>query len=323
MNELIDKVAMNIELKGISTMNYYENGAIKDCSLDEENAVPTRYGKLIPKFGPEEARRKFTPSMSFYRSGAVRSISLEQQAEISTPLGSFPAELVTFYESGAIKRLFPLNGKISGYWTEADEEKLCREFQFRFPFGSFKARIISLYFYESGNLKAMTLWPGETVILKKQVDLFPVRIGFSLYEDGSLKSLEPAYELPLSTPIGNISAFDESAVGLCGDCNSLCFKKDGSLHSVVTSRNKVAVSDQTGATEILEPVLRPDPFEEDKFIVVPLKITFDGNFVKFEGEKTRVYDLNTSRFSIADEAFPKVRSGFSCGDCSSCSLCKS
>jgi hypothetical protein len=303
MYKFLNEITLNMELKGIANPNYYENGIIKDCVLNEENIIGTKYGNLIPKYGPDEARRKFIPSISFYRSGAVRSISLEQQTEIPTPLGTFPAELVTFYESGAIKRLFPLNGKISGYWTEADEEKLCREFQFNFPFGSFKTRIISLYFYEGGNLKAMTLWPGETVVLRKQVDLFPVRIGFSLYEDGCLKSVEPAYELPISTPIGNITAYDESAVGISGESNSLSFKKDGSLHSVVTSGSKVAVSDKNGATAIMQPGLMPDPLEEDRLIVVPLKIIFDGSYVKFEGERTAVYDLSTFRFSVINETY--------------------
>ncbi len=322
MYQLMDEIVSNTELKGIASSNYYENGTMKDCVLDEENTIVTKYGNLIPKYGPDEARRKFIPSISFYRSGAVRSISPEEQTDIPTTLGIFPAELVTFYESGAIKRLFPLNGKISGYWTEAAEEKLCREFQFRLGFGSFKSRIISLYFYENGNLKAMTLWPGESVILKKQADFLPVRIGFSLYEDGSLKSFEPAYELPISTPIGNITAYDQSAVGICGETNSFSFKKDGSLHSVITSSDKIAVFDKDGTIDIQEPCLRPDPLEEGKFIIIPLKITFDGHYVKFEGESTRVYDLYTSRFSIVNEAYPKASSRFSCGDCSSCSLCK-
>ena len=34
------------------------------------------------------------------------------------------AEQVSFYESGALKRIFPLNGTLSGYWTQEDEAKL-------------------------------------------------------------------------------------------------------------------------------------------------------------------------------------------------------
>ncbi len=322
MKGTFTETGTGLKLTGINKSEYYVNRVLKNCSLDEENTIPTKYGNLIPKYGPEELRKKYTPSVSFYGSGAVKSIALEKQTDIITPIGSFPAELITFYESGAIKRLFPLNGKISGYWSEADEEQLCREFKFWFPFGSFKTKIISLCFYESGNLKAMTLWPGESIYLKKQVDIFPARIGFSLYEDGSLKSLEPAYELLIATPIGNISVYDESAIGISGELNSLCFKKDGSLRSLVTSSSKVMVSAQDGSSETFEPILRPDPFEEDKFILIPLKITFDGEHVIFEGEKKKVYEMSQFGFSVLNDVTPKNSSSFSCGDCSSCSLCK-
>jgi hypothetical protein len=320
--EIINETAVILELRGIADSYCYEDGTLKDCILNEANVIKTRYGELIPKYGHEEARTKYNHSISFYKSGAVKSIAMEKQTNIITILGTFPAELVTFYESGALKRLFPLNGKISGYWTETDEEQLCEVFQFRFPFGSFKAKIISLCFYENGNLKALTLWPGETVILKNKADLYPVRIGFSLYEDGGLKSVEPAYELTLATPIGNINAFDENALGICGETNSLCFKKNGTIHSLTTSSSKIAVFDKDGTVDILEPALKPDPLEEDKFMIIPLKITFEGHHVKFEGDTTRVYDLYTSRFSVANDSMPKAASGFSCGDCSSCSLCK-
>ena len=316
----IGETTASLNLKGISSLCCYDNGAIRDCILNEENVIPTRYGNLIPRYGPEEIRIKYKPSVSFYRSGSVKSISLEQQTDIVTPLGVFPAELITFYESGALKRLFPLDGKISGCWTQVDEEKLCREFSFSFSFCNFKAKIISLYFYESGNLKALTLWPGERVILKKQNEFFPVRTGFSLYEDGSLKSLEPASEITLSTPIGLITAYDQNALGISGENNSICFNKDGSLHSLITSSNKIAVIDKDGVKHIIGPVVKPDPIEEGKWVLVPLKITFEGNFVKFEEEKTKVFDLLTAQFTVVKFS-NEIRSVFSCGDCSSCSKC--
>ncbi len=321
MSKHINVFAENLRLKGIASFYCYENGAVRDCILNEENLIPTRYGNFIPRYGPEEIRRKYKPSISFYRSGAVKSLSLEQQAYIMTPLGAFPAELITFYESGSLKRLFPLNGKISGYWTEADEEKLCRKFSFSLPFGSFNARIISLCFYENGNLKALTLWPGETVILKKQNDLFLVRTGFSLYEDGSLKSFEPAYEMPISTPIGWITAFDENALGISGENNSICFKKDGSLHSLVTSSSKIAVKNKDGIIDVIEPIVKPDPIEEGKSILIPLRIFFEGDCVRFEEERTKVFDLLTSKFTVLNIS-SETRYGLSCGDCSSCSRCK-
>ncbi len=327
MKTIFSDLTKAIDLKGISSKNYYQDGSLKDCILNEENYISTAYGELVPKYGPEEARSKYHPSVSFYKSGAIKSIALEYQTRITTTQGVFPAELVTFYESGAIKRLFPLNGKISGYWTEADEEGLCEAFRFSFPFGSFKVKIISLCFYESGNLKAMTLWPGETIVLKINSELYPVRIGFSLYEDGQLKSIEPAYELSVETPIGDIKAYNYSAIGISGEANSLCFSRDGSIKALATSNTKIEVYSSDGSVELMEPMIRPDPEEEDKFIILPLLISFEGRSVKFQGNYTRIYDMQTTRFKLmcaqnTSAASSAVPSAFSCGDCSKCSHCK-
>lgn len=310
------------KLTGVTSAYCYENGAIRDCTLNEKNVITTEYGDLIPKYGDEEVRRKTNHSVSFYQSGTIKSISLEKQAGIKTPLGTFPAELVTFYESGALKRIFPLNGQISGYWTEEDEEKLCDSYQFYFPFGNFKTKIINLYFYESGSLKGMTLWPGEFVILKTNLGLMPVRTGFSLYEDGKLESVEPAYEFTIETPIGYVDVFDENALGMSGDNNnSLCFDKKGHIKSLVTSRSKIAVFNKDGSLDVIEPSVKPDPLEDNSLIMEPLKISFEGHYVKFENDKIRVYDLYTSRFTISNSDVPEAAARSTCGDCASCKLC--
>ncbi len=328
MNTIFNDMARAMNFKGIASKNCYEDGTLKDCILNEENCVSTAYGELTPKYGPEEARSKYHPSVSFYRCGAIKSIALEKQTKISTTIGVFPAELVTFYESGALKRLFPLNGKISGYWTESDEEGLCEVFRFSFPFGSFKAKIISLCFYENGNLKAVTLWPGETIILKNRVDLYPVRIGFSLYEEGLLKSIEPAYELILETPIGNIKAYNQSAIGISGEANSLCFNRDGSIKALATSDSKIEVYSRDGSVQLMEPIVQPDPLEEDKVTIIPLHISFEGQKVKFQGSSAQIFDTYTNRFKVIESQISGAYSDgaasrISCGDCTKCSLCKS
>jgi hypothetical protein len=309
-------------LSGIVSAFCYDSGRIKECILSQKNVIETVYGKLIPKYGPDEVRKKYSHSISFYESGAVKSISLESPTQIETSLGTFPAELITFYENGGIKRIFPLNGKLSGYWSESDEEKLCEEFQFYFPFGSFRTKIIGLCFYENRNLKSLTLWPGETVILRTAAGLFPVRIGFSLYENGNLKSLEPAYEITVSTPIGEIQAYDENALGIHADCNSLSLAENGKILSVTTCSSKIAIFDKDGSVESMEAIIKPDPLEDGVFSIIPLKISFEGHYVKFETDIKRIYDINTTRFTVINESGNIYESGFSCGDCSSCSLCK-
>lgn len=316
----IDNTTVFSRLKGVEGAYYYDSGSIRGCMLNQKNTVQTLCGSLIPKYGAEDVRRKYIHSISFYESGAVKSICLEKQTDICTSIGTFPTDLVTFYKNGALKRLFPLNGKISAYWTEADEKKLCRDFQFNFSFGSFRVKIINLSFYESGNIKAITLWPGESVIVRTSFGLLPVRIGLSLYEDGSLKSAEPASEIPVPTPIGNICAYDENALGITGDKNSLSFNKDGTIHSVTTSSSKILVHFSEKNEQIFEPSIRPDPLEENKLTIHPLKISFDTQHIRFEGSSTNVFDIKNAQFTILNDSIPK--SAFKCGDCSSCTLCR-
>lgn len=308
-------------LSGIESAFFFNNGNIKECILGEKNIVHTKYGSLIPKYGPDEVRKKYNHSISFYESGVVKSIALEASTPIETPLGIFPAELVTFYESGALKRIFPLNGKISGYWTEADEGKLCEEFRFNFPFGSFCAKIISLCFYESGNLKSLTLWPGETVTLSTPAGTMPVRIGFSLFECGKLKSVEPADEITVSTPIGDIKAYDENALGINADKNSLCFCENGCISSLLTCSNKVTAFESNGEMSIIKPVIEPDPIDEEILSILPLKISFEGHYVNLQSNTSKLFDINTTRFTIIKSCIPPY-SGSPCQDCFNCSLCK-
>ncbi|WP_243684023.1 hypothetical protein [Methanosarcina barkeri] len=204
-------------LKGITSFTTYDSGELKDCKLEEYNLIHTRYGDLVPQYGDLGFRRKQLAVLSFYKSGKVKNISLEQQTEISTPIGTFPAELVTFFEDGSINSLFPLNGQISGFWSEEEEGELAQKFHFSFPFGEFYAKIIGLRFYPDGRVRSLILWPNERIIIDTPAGKMPVRIGFKLFEDGSIESVEPAEPFPIETPIGSINAYDADALGIDAD----------------------------------------------------------------------------------------------------------
>ena len=59
--------------------------------------------------------------------------------------------------------MFLLDGKLSGYWSEDDEYNLAKTYKFNFEFASFEAKVISLHFYKTEELKSITLWPKERV----------------------------------------------------------------------------------------------------------------------------------------------------------------
>lgn len=311
-------------LKGITSFTTYDSGELKDCKLEEYNLIHTRYGDLVPQYGDLGFRRKQLAVLSFYKSGKVKNISLEQQTEISTSIGTFPAELVTFFEEGSINSLFPLNGQISGFWSEEEEGELAQKFHFSFPFGEFYAKIIGLRFYPDGRVRSLILWPNERIIIDTPAGKMPVRIGFKLFEDGSIESVEPAEPFPIETPIGSINAYDADALGIDADKNSVCFDEKGRLISLTTF-DIITVQKKTGEKEIIFPTLRPGLTTE--FEKVPIKLIFDDDTVSIGDTRAIDYndDAKTANYKITECAFLIMRGNYMetklCDDCSSCQGC--
>lgn len=329
-------------LKGITSFTTYDGGELKDCKLKEYNLIHTKYGDLVPQYGNPGFRKKQLAALSFYKNGKIKSISLEQQTEISTPIGILPAELVTFFEDGSINSLFPLNGQISGFWSEEEEGKLAQKLHFSFPFGDFCAKIIGLRFYPDGRVRSLILWPNERIIIDTPAGKMPVRIGFRLFEDGSIKSVEPAEPFLIETPIGSINAYDADALGIDADKNSVCFDEKGRLISLCTF-DIITVRKKNGEKEIIFPTLRPGLTTE--YEKVPIKLVFDTDTVSIGDTKATDYNDNTkaadyndntktadyssdarsANYKIAECTFLIMRGNYmetkSCGDCSSCKGC--
>jgi hypothetical protein len=268
----------------------FVSGALKDCILEDKVELNTPYGILIPQYEFSDYRRKFIHSLSFYEDGTLRRVSLNEQTDIQTPIGNRKAELITFYESGAIKRLFPLNGHLTAYWEEAEEYQLATEDIFYLPCGNISAKIISIYFYQDGTIKSLTFWPNEIITISAPIGEIEVRIGLSFYRDGRIHSLEPATPVPIHTSIGLLKAYDETANGITGDNNSLVFNQNGEVKSLKTSNQKVIAINQT--TKEIATFL---PYQEvdcdgEEISFHPLKIDIDGEFICFnDSDKLEVH----------------------------------
>lgn len=315
-------------LHGVTSVTAAQDGTVQGCMLCERNEVDTVCGRLVPKWQEENVRRKHIPSVSFFPDGSMRSLYLDKQTVIATPIGPYPAEFLTFYPSGALCRLFPVNGKLSGYWSQEDESALCPELDFRLFCGAFKAKMISLHFYESGALRSFALWPGEWVVLRTNVGVLPVRGGAAFYEGRELESVELAHPLPVETPVGVLNAFDCTALCIHGDINSLGIFKNGGMHTVSTSSDQVEVilPDHTYVT--YAPVQVPDPLLEDHIITIPLRLTFeDGQVTLDNGQEKGTYSMAECCFRTitgdGSSAFTLRQSPMTCGDCATCNLCDS
>jgi hypothetical protein len=304
-------------------VDYYPDGGVKSLRLEEKNVILTHAGELIPSYGEDSPRRKYKPSVSFHENGMIRSVSLEEQQEVMTPIGEFPAELVTFYDTGELKRVFPLDGKISGYWSEEDERQLGISFSFEFDFAAFRAMLVGLCFYKSGAVRSVTLFPGEEIDVSPNPGLtIRVRTGFSLAEDGTLTSLEPAAPTKINSPIGSLLAFDAGAAGVHADSNSLQFDALGRVTGLKTSGDRILVCRLgDGALISFAPQEVQGDDEEEGSVLLPLTLRFD-----YEEEIVSILDVDGTehRFSFRDDYIVKTfdTCGFhGCsGDCSSCGM---
>ncbi len=306
-------------LKGITSYTFYDNGRMEKCRLSAYNVIPTKYGYLVPQYRNPGIRRKDSKALSFYPSGRLRSISLDRQTGITTSVGIFPAELISFYEDGSIDSLFPLNGRISFSWSEEEEGQLAGKYDFDFPFGKFQAKISGLRFYPDGSLKSLILWPGEIIRLHTPAGWLPVRIGFKLYEDGSLESVEPAEPVYVNTPAGLIKAYDTAAIGVDADRNSLRFDRKGNLLSLATSGDILVVNKVSGEKRVISSVIRPGLMEED-FVRLPVRIAFMDQKINIGNGKEQAGFL--AEECLLDIAYDRVLGERACyGDCSLCKGC--
>lgn len=305
-------------IKGISSYELYPDGGIKECMLKDGNEIETPWGKLIPQYQDGSIRRKYINSLKFYPGGSLKSIALHQQTNFETSIGSFSAELVTFFENEKLKRIFPLNGQISGHWSEEDEFELAQEYDFEFSFGNFKKKVIAVYFYETGSVKGITFWPGDFISIHSPIGEVDARIGITLYPDGQLRSFEPYIPVASDTPIGEIIAYNPDAIGIHGDLNSFVFYEDGRIKSLMSTRNLVTVTDQYGRKETISPRLKPSLHHCSHMDLLPLLFQFHDNEVGLGNRIIKQYNLNNCTFTVyhVPQVYkPKIN------DCSACDAC--
>lgn len=300
-------------LHGAVRAEYTSDGSLSECTLAEENRIETPCGLLTPQFEDDGVRRKFISSLSFYKSGALRSISMQRSETVTTPLGPMHAELVTFYESGSVKRVFPLNGKISGFWSELNEYKLAPLLSLELPVGKISIKPISLYFYESGEIKSVTLWPAERLLVPTPIGVIEARTGLSFYKNGAVRSLEPLRPTGIITPIGALTAFDPEALGICADNNSLVFEENGAVGSLITSVDCVRVTTAGGTVITHSPGQAVSHFSDELSRIIPMRVRFTNSFVQFdEGEE---YDLTQNSFTIVKLEQKGKKIGNDCPGC--------
>lgn len=244
--------------------------------------IVTKYGTLVPQHTSDDLRKRDIIPVTYHDNGTPKSVPLETQTVIPTAVGDIPAELISFHDNGEINRIFPLNGKLSGYWSEADEMELATPLTVTTPPGEITARFISLAFFDTGALRSVTLFPGDTVRIDTPLGFMETRIGISFTPDGELESLEPAKPAPVQTLLGEVMAFDPDAVGVNGDANSLVFDRSGAVSGFVTTLTQFKVVQPDGSITTFTPETRESLCGNSDEEMVPMTVRITEGLAGFQ-----------------------------------------
>ncbi|MBZ2170488.1 hypothetical protein [Nitratidesulfovibrio sp. SRB-5] len=221
----------------------HPDGSPAEVLLVERVELASPAGVLVPQYEPEDPRRQRVQPVELHPGGGLKAVSLQEKAVIETPVGPMAAERVTFHPGGQLRRVFPLDGKISAYWSVENETALAGPQRMETPIGVVSARIISVHFFPSGALRSVTLWPGERVTIATPQGPASVSVGFSFHESGALRSFEPDAPFEARTPVGTVLAFDtDPEGGMAADLNSLQFDEAGNVTALTTATDKVVVT---------------------------------------------------------------------------------
>jgi len=291
------------------------NGGIDTVLAGEKVILETSVGNLTPCYTlNEDAGRKKEAPVKFYKTGELKSVPLEESTEISTSIGNIMSELVIFQKSGALWRTFPLNGKVTGFWTEENEYKLAEIIRIPTSVGIIEVKPIYLQFYETGELESILFWPNEQVRIKMEMGEIIIRKGISFHKNGNVKGFEPAEEIAVESPIGTLNVFDPDPNGMQAETNSLNFYEDGTIQSVTTSSNQITATKDGIEYKVFSPKTVTSYCNENAFFISPLKIQFENDSLLFFNNNELVENLpKTLEYSITEFIPEKPISEIGCG----------
>ena len=207
--------------------------------------VKTKYGSFAACSDASDLRKKYRSPVEYNSNGNVKSIYLQDIAEVTLPAGRFQAELLTFYEDGNIKRLFPLYGQLSSYWGVEDEIQNAPEYTFSINGREIKLRPQCIYFYPSGKIRSITLWPTDSVTVDTSKGPVTSKLGVEIYEDNRIRSIEPAFGTIFKTEYGEAKPFMVRKHMLHAEDASTRFDEQGNLTSFATLQTCVEANGKT------------------------------------------------------------------------------
>ncbi len=291
-----------------------KNGIIDTVMVKEKVILETSAGSMIPRYTLDDTGRKKEAAVKFYKTGELKALPLEEQTEIKTSVGIIKSELLIFKKSGALWRIFPLDGQISGFWTEENEFELAEDIEIQTSVGKIKVKPIYLQFYETGELESVLFWPGVQITINTTKGEVLIHKGICFYPNGNIKGYEPVEEITVETPIGKIKVHDPDPNGILAESNAISIYEDGSIQSIVTSSNIVTTYKDGVEQNTFSPKIVTSYCNENDFFITPLKITFESDSIIFENKNESTFSVPSSfEFKISEFVADKP---ISCVGCS-------
>lgn len=308
-------------LSGVIQEQLYENGHLRSCMFEKQNKIAYHGEVYIPKYSDEDFRTRYRDAASFYERGELKALYLEKPQRVATPAGSLEAELVTFYPSGKMKRVFPVYGQISGFWSEEEEAERLPVCEIKAQGQIIKGKISCLAFYESGAVKSITLWPGESILVHTPVGEIRARFGLTFYENGSVKSVEPDQPVSINYASCGFYAYDNHPIGIHGESNSLVFNQEGTIRALKTTITTVILSGE-GKEHCIMPENRISPTDIENTEVVPIHIEFNDSAVRISDSDGAVHVFTSEQYVMKTKQLPgNWYATQGCGACSGCNSC--
>lgn len=290
-----------------------KNGNIDTVLVGEKIDLETSVGKLIPRYTLGEDGRKKEAPVKFYKTGELKSMPLEVISEIKTSVGSIKSELLIFYKSGALWRTFPLNGQVTGFWTEENEFELAEAIDVPTSIGMIKVKPIYIQFYETGELESILFWPSEQVKINVSVGEVLIHKGICFHKNGNVKGFEPVEKLSIESPIGTLSVFDPDPNGVHAESHSINFHENGAIQSIITSSNQIVAITDGGEHSVFSPQIVTSYCNDNAFFISPLKIVFEEKALSFSNSNEPAITLSKSlQYKVSAYVPDKPISGVGC-----------
>jgi hypothetical protein len=258
-------------------------------------------GTVIQLHEVAEGGRRQMSSTRYHSNGNIKSLPLQERTPVNVGEEILPAERITFYECGAVRRVFPSDGKLSGFWSETQEGAYTPRIEVASRYGILQAKVIYVEFYPDGALASLALWPKERLELPTGRYTFGVRNGIAFYPSGLIQSLEPAEPIIVATPIGDLEAFDLNATGMVGSQNSLCYDENGQVTALVTMVDTLHITQPDGSVIQAGPYWEPSVCSESAMERKGLALQFHGNTLTCHMPAPRQFDLRTVQIQISRE----------------------